>query len=439
MRVRQQGLLAAGLLTESAAPAPSRSCTVRVSGAVPEHRRQNHPSSCSGPTKAMRKTNVQPVTAPPAAKQHILVAVTGNTPQIVTETLYVLAVAQQPPVPISEVFLLTTAKGAEIAWARLGGPQGALAALQREYDLGGEIVFNRENILVFKRRHADGSETPLDDIRSSADNETLASELLGFIKALTSDPNTVMHCSLGGGRRTMSAYMLLALMLYGREEDELTHVVVNEVFETNPDFFFPPKQSQPLPIRVAGNKLAIVNTSEARLEVAQIPFLRLRNTLGDAAEKVEHGLQELITIAQQQLDRNAPQRLVIDLARQRVRLGAQAVTVRGVRLALLAYYADLKLRQCVKPNLPVCGDCQECFTNPVNQEEHFQRFYKQLYQGVDSADAPESKLSPEALMSYHTKLNQTLQPLSARIVARRKWGETAYGLNLDKNLLELLS
>ena len=31
-----------------------------------------------------------------SAKQHILVAVTGNTPQIVTETLYVMAIARKP-------------------------------------------------------------------------------------------------------------------------------------------------------------------------------------------------------------------------------------------------------------------------------------------------------------------------------------------------------
>ncbi|MBI1766349.1 MAG: TIGR02584 family CRISPR-associated protein [Acidobacteria bacterium] len=374
----------------------------------------------------------------PTAKQHILVAVTGNTPQIVTETLYVLAVAQQPPIPISEVYILTTAKGAEIAWAKLGGTDGAIAALQREYEIGGEIVFNKENILVFKRRYADGSETPLDDIRSSADNETLASELLGFIKALTIDPNVVLHCSLGGGRRTMSAYMMLALMMYGRAEDELTHVVVTEEFETNSDFFFPPKQNQPLPIRVAGNKLAIINTSEAKLEVAQIPFVRLRNTLGEDVGKVEHGLQELITIAQQRLDRTAPQRLVIELAGQRVRFGARAVTVRGVRLALLAYYADVKLNRCVQPNLPVCGACQECFTTPALTVENFQQFYKRLYVGVDSADAPASRLDTNSLLSYHTKLNQTLRPLSAKINARRKWGETTYGLNLDKNLLEIL-
>ncbi len=387
----------------------------------------------------MKKT-APPNKRKPTAKQHILVAVTGNTPQIVTETLYVLAVAQQPPLPISEVYILTTAKGAEIAWAKLGGPGGAIAALQREYELGGEIAFSKQHILIFKRSNADGSATPLEDIRSSADNETLASELLGFVKALTADPNVVLHCSLGGGRRTMSAYMMLALMMYGREEDDLTHVVVTEEFETNPDFFFPPKNNQPLPIRVAGNKLAIINTSEAKLELAQIPFVRLRNTLGADVEKVENGLQGLITIAQQRLDRKTPNRLVIDLLQQRARFGSQTIALRGVRLALLAYYADAKASRCVEPDRPVCGDCQACFCNPANDEAQFQHFYQQLYTGTRAQleEGREGKLDADILMSNHSKINKTLRALSIKIDSQRQWGGTTYGLNLDKNLIEVI-
>ncbi|MEP7341944.1 MAG: CRISPR-associated ring nuclease Csm6 [Acidobacteriota bacterium] len=388
-------------------------------------------------SKKTAQTNLQKTTA----KQHILVAVTGNTPQIVTETLYVMAIAQKPPIPISAVYILTTAKGAEIAWNKLGGADGAIAALQREYEIGWKIAFSREHILTFKRKHADGTETPLEDIRSSADNETLASELLGFVKELTADPNVVLHCSLGGGRRTMSAYMMLALMMYGREDDELTHVVITEEFETNPDFFFPPKSNQPLPIRVAGsNKLSIINTSEAKLEVAQIPFVRLRNTLGEDVGKVEKGLQELITIAQQRLDRTAPKKVVVDLPKSKVGFGVQEVVLRGVRLALLAFYADTKINHCVEPDRPVCGNCKACFTNPTSDDARFQNFYQQVYAGTPEQlrEGREGKLDPSNLMMYHSKMNKDLRPLSIKIDSLREWGNTKYGLSLDKNLIEVI-
>ena len=45
-------------------------------------------------------------------RQHILVSVMGQTPQIVTETLYALMVKRTPPVPISAVYIVTTSKGA---------------------------------------------------------------------------------------------------------------------------------------------------------------------------------------------------------------------------------------------------------------------------------------------------------------------------------------
>jgi hypothetical protein len=192
-------------------------------------------------------------------------------------------------------------------------------------------------------------------------------------------------------------------------------------------------------VAVTGNTPQIVtDTSEAKLELAQIPYVRLRNTLGSDVEMVENGLQELITIAQQRLNRTAPNRLVIDLPEQRARFGSQTVALRGVRLALLAYYADAKISRCVEPDLPVCGSCRKCFTNPVEDETRFQGFYKQLYAGLQPEDAPESKLDPDLLMSYHTKLNLALRSLSVKVGSQRKWGQTTYGLNLDKNLIEVI-
>jgi CRISPR-associated protein (TIGR02584 family) len=49
------------------------------------------------------------------AHRHVLVAVAGQTPQIITETLYALMVQHRPPLPISEIYVITTAKGAATA------------------------------------------------------------------------------------------------------------------------------------------------------------------------------------------------------------------------------------------------------------------------------------------------------------------------------------
>ena len=62
-----------------------------------------------------------------AVHQHprrILLAVTGLSPQIVTETLYALALTREPAFIPTEVHLLTTADGAKFARAALLHPDG---------------------------------------------------------------------------------------------------------------------------------------------------------------------------------------------------------------------------------------------------------------------------------------------------------------------------
>ena len=104
--------------------------------------------------------------------RRILLAVNGLTPQVVTETLYALAVARQPPFIPTEIHLLTTAEGA--AAARLGllsADPDWFHRLCRDYELPA-MAFDASHIQVL--RDADG--TPLADIRTAADNNQRAAD-----------------------------------------------------------------------------------------------------------------------------------------------------------------------------------------------------------------------------------------------------------------------
>ena len=83
---------------------------------------------------------------------------------------------------------------------------------------------------------------PLDDIRTAADSAAVADQILAVIRRLTDDPTTRLHCSLAGGRKTQSALLGFALQLYGRPQDSLLHVLVDEAFEGHADFFYPSRQ-----------------------------------------------------------------------------------------------------------------------------------------------------------------------------------------------------
>jgi CRISPR-associated protein (TIGR02584 family) len=387
---------------------------------------------------------------------HILVAVSGNTPQIVTETLYVLMVKSQPAVPISSVFIITTAKGAETAWSTLGGKHGAIAQFSSEYGIDPRTIkFEQEQILVIrgaktskgKRDRTAKSHLgePLEDIRTSSDNRALASQLLGFIKQLTQDENTVLHCSMGGGRRTMSAFMLTAMTLYGREQDQLTHVLVPKEFESNSKFFFPPKTDTLLPVR-RGDELEIVSTADARIELADIPFVRLRPLLGKHMTKVEHSWEELLEFAQRRIDldlsKPQPPMLVISLEKRSAWFGDQPIKLPAAPLALLMYYADIKANHCVEPSLSECGQCTACFQQAGQLDiARYRELYSRLFPYTSHALQERKSLGIEYsknVMTYNTRIKRATKDPSLSVVSvRAQYGHTFYGLALDKNRIRI--
>jgi CRISPR-associated protein (TIGR02584 family) len=99
-----------------------------------------------------------------------LLCVTGLSPQIVTETLYALAVMSEPRFVPTEIHLLTTADGAEHArLTLLSDEPGWFHHLCQDYGLP-DIRFTLDTIHIL--RDAEGR--LLRDIREVADNEAIA-------------------------------------------------------------------------------------------------------------------------------------------------------------------------------------------------------------------------------------------------------------------------
>ncbi len=174
------------------------------------------------------------------SNRNILLTVTGLTPQVITETCYYLLCKKRPKVKISEIISITTAKGKEILLKTLLSPiKGKFYQFCRDYNIDpATIKFNDETIIVLKGKGG----KYLNDIRTKTDNEYIADQINDLIKKLTGDKNTSLHCSIAGGRKTMSVYLASALQLYGRKQDTLSHVLVSPAaFENHKDFFYKPK------------------------------------------------------------------------------------------------------------------------------------------------------------------------------------------------------
>ena len=266
--------------------------------------------------------------------RRILVAVTGLSPQIVTETLYALAVApsENPFVP-TEIHLVTTRTGAEKArLALLSDEPGWFHSLRSDYALP-PIDFAAGNIHVLE----DAGGRPLDDIRSPEDNRRAADSITALVRQFTADPDCALHVSIAGGRKTMGFFLGYALSLYGRPQDKLSHVLVSEPFESSIGFYYPAPHSRVL--ELSGGRLA--DSALARVTLAELPFVSLRHGLPEALLTGEASYSETVEAARRAL---APIELQIDLAARRVRAAGKEFALPPAELALLSVFARRVLR-----------------------------------------------------------------------------------------------
>jgi CRISPR-associated protein (TIGR02584 family) len=263
----------------------------------------------------------------PARRRRVLLAVSGLSPQIITETLYALAVASPEPWIPDEVHLITTAEGAKRAsLALLSEEPGWFGRLLRDYGLP-QMRFDPDSIHVIE----DAAGAPMDDIRTPEQNELAADYITEQVRAFTQG-HSELHVSIAGGRKTMGFHLGYALSLFGRAQDRLSHVLVSEPFESTWEFFYPTPGSRIISVR--GERLA--DAAEARVTLADIPFVRLREGLPKPLLKGHASYSRTVQAARLALE---PPFLELDLEAGRVKAGGEPVDMTPADLAFYAMFA----------------------------------------------------------------------------------------------------
>jgi CRISPR-associated protein (TIGR02584 family) len=262
----------------------------------------------------------------------VLLAVTGLTPQVLTETLWALSERQQPPFVPTEIHLVTTTEGREVALLTLLDEEtGQLQALAEEIgrpELARALTPERIHVAA----GPDG--LPLPDIRSAIDHVATADLLTAMVRELTADPTSALHVSIAGGRKTMSFLAGYVLSLFAREQDRMSHVLVAPPLEGHPQFFFPPRRPRVLLRRDDGRP---VRTDPAAVTLADIPFVRLRDGLPDRLLERGGTFAEAIAAAQATL---AEPELELDVDAARLTLGGLPLRLPPVQLAFLLLLAE---------------------------------------------------------------------------------------------------
>ncbi|MFZ5518650.1 MAG: CRISPR-associated ring nuclease Csm6 [Candidatus Zhuqueibacterota bacterium] len=264
-------------------------------------------------------------------KKHILLSLLGKTPQIFTETLYALMI--QKHIPVEDIVIITTDECFEVLSEKLlNFKTGKYYEFCMEWKIDyRSINFGFDSILV-----APSVPSDIDNIAEI--NLPLMNVMLHTLKKLTSFPDTVLHCSLAGGRKTMSVYFAYALQFFGRPQDKLYHILVTpEQFENHPDFYYIPQAHFNL-LTVNGK---IISTSLARISLIEIPYVRLKKTIPILFGEEDFNFSEMVRITQADLEQMPTLfPLILNTLKKTIKIGDKIIHFSPIEMAFYRYYAE---------------------------------------------------------------------------------------------------
>lgn len=305
----------------------------------------------------------------------ILLAVTGMSPAVITETVWALANEEEPVIP-SRVIAVTTVAGRTVIERELFSPRAEWddrsvwqvlrekVCLLRGLDPE-TAVLNFDPVRVFTVPDPlSGRAVELVDLRSRLDNEAAADFLLEQVRSLVENTDTRVVASLAGGRKTMGALLYSCMTLVGRETDRLTHVLVDDPFDTLPGFWFPAQPAGKLIRPATGSRPAVtVEPSQAKVELADVPFVPLRNLFLRELGRTAGTFSRLVESARATVRQRASEelRLVIDSARQEL-----LVNERPIKLAPLEQLVLLFLSRRAKQGEPPFPSYKDA-VDPLNE------------------------------------------------------------------------
>lgn len=177
-----------------------------------------------------------------------LLIATGQSPQVITETIFELHRAEdrQP----ASVHVITTEVGRAYGRALLLGEEcidptrgTEIEEADARWPVFCEEVLDRNPEqnwvdLTFHIPKVDGR--GLDDIRQKGDDTRFADLCYRLVEKLTREDALPLIGSIAGGRKTMSAHLMTAFSVYARPDDRLTHILLTDPsLEQDPTFFYP--------------------------------------------------------------------------------------------------------------------------------------------------------------------------------------------------------
>lgn len=358
--------------------------------------------------------------------KEIFIFVVGSTPQIVTETINALALEKNPIFP-HEIIIITTKEGQRIAKESLIDNK-ILEALFEEYNIPKcDIKFEIPQ---------DRLGNQLEDIRTKEDNDAVSNLINRVVKEKAEDKENRLHCSIAGGRKTMSFYLGAALQLFGRKQDKLYHVLISPEFETNKNFFYKPKKNR----QIKTHNGKILNTKYAEICLAELPFIRI----GEKIKIDEDNFKSSVESGQEAIDDAIfIHDLILDTKRNQLKIGAHEITLPPTQFGLYLTIVELK-KNCKKDN---CRECEECYMPKYDWNDNLKQLYIDFCRKAGFKSEKKPSISPEIIASYVCKINQFISKkinnnsLSQSYMIKSITGcrfKTKYYIAIDKGKIKIM-
>ena len=243
----------------------------------------------------------------------------------------------------------------------------------------------------------------------------------------------------------MSSCLTLAAQMYGRPQDRLYHVLVSPEFESNRDFYYPPKESKTIELKDKGGQNFFKETRHAQVNLISIPFISIRERLASDLLKEPTDPATLML----SLVKEEEYRLTVNLLAGKVVYKTMELDLMPARLALYAFFI-LQKKNCSKET-DTCGACIDCFLDIqaiYERQGQITDLYRKLVgtRPLDEmSDTGIKNLTADNFNSYRSKIKSdllrgfgpyALKDLEISSVGTRP--NTKYGIRMDRSMIEIV-
>ena len=351
---------------------------------------------------------------------NILLAISGLTPQIVTETLYVLAVKKK--ISIDEIYVLTTRRGEQVLQGKDKSAVTPKVSLKKEIaelckknGIKTPKFSYKKNVIV-----AEEETTSLYDVRTDEENILFPNKAAELVKRLTENDNVALHVSIAGGRKSMSAHLALVMSLFARSQDKLYHILTDEKYEFG-NFY--PKSTE----------------EENALVLAELPFVKLRS-LNNPVLRQDDSYYEIVKKTQERLNfltENA--KLIVELRKRVIRYKNRQISFSPSEIVFYVLFVEQKI------NTGGGYSTSELQTVEFAErlKNYLEEYFNQYFDSNDKKHWAFIGLQQEYILSLKSKINSKLKNLFTekdiadefKIQSERKWGATDYFIRASKEKL----